>query len=61
MIGQARDEYTKVGGAAKVRLFDTVVRVGDVFPVTPVVAAGDSRLLRKVPWSDGGKTPVSMA
>ncbi|MFW3897462.1 OprD family porin [Pseudomonas bharatica] len=43
--GQARDEYTKVGGAAKVRLFDTVVRVGDVFPVTPVVAAGDSRLL----------------
>ncbi|MFV3406417.1 MULTISPECIES: OprD family porin [Pseudomonas] len=43
--GQARDEYSKVGGAAKVRLFDTVVRVGDVFPATPVVAAGDSRLL----------------
>lgn len=43
--GQARDEYTKLGGAAKVRLFDTVVRVGDVFPVNPVVAAGDSRLL----------------
>lgn len=43
--GQARDEYTKVGGAAKVRLFDTVLKVGDVFPVNPVVAAGDSRLL----------------
>ena len=43
--GEARDEYTKVGGAAKVRAFDTVVKVGDVFPATPVVAAGDSRLL----------------
>lgn len=43
--GQARDEYTKLGGAAKVRLFDTVARLGDVFPVNPVVAAGDSRLL----------------
>ncbi|MDR0209506.1 MAG: OprD family porin [Pseudomonas putida] len=43
--GQARDEYTKLGGAAKVRLFDTVARVGDVFPANPVVAAGDSRLL----------------
>ncbi|WBM34952.1 MULTISPECIES: OprD family porin [Pseudomonas] len=43
--GQARDEYTKVGGAAKVRLFDTVLKVGDLFPVNPVVAAGDSRLL----------------
>ncbi|MCG8292053.1 MULTISPECIES: OprD family porin [Pseudomonas] len=43
--GQARDEYSKVGGAAKLRLFDTVLRVGDVFPVNPVVAAGDSRLL----------------
>jgi len=43
--GEARDEYTKVGGAAKFRLFDTVVKVGDVFPATPVVASGDSRLL----------------
>ena len=43
--GEARDEYTKVGGAAKIRAFDTVVKVGDVFPSTPVVAAGDSRLL----------------
>lgn len=43
--GQARDEYSKLGGAAKVRMFDTVLRVGDVFPANPVVAAGDSRLL----------------
>ena len=43
--GEARDEYTKVGGAAKVRAFDTVVKVGDVFPANPVVASGDSRLL----------------
>ncbi|MEG1624702.1 OprD family porin [Pseudomonas sp.] len=43
--GEARDEYTKIGGAAKVRLLDTVVKVGDVFPANPVVAAGDSRLL----------------
>jgi hypothetical protein len=43
--GQARDEYTKIGGAAKVRAFDTEVKVGDVFPSVPVVAAGDSRLL----------------
>src|SRR3546814_20244567 len=44
-VGQARDEYTKIGGAAKIRAFDTVVKVGDVFPSNPVVAAGDSRLL----------------
>ncbi|MBC2688600.1 OprD family porin [Pseudomonas kielensis] len=43
--GEARDEYSKLGGAAKIRAFDTVVKVGDVFPATPVVAAGDSRLL----------------
>ncbi|WP_408004429.1 OprD family porin [Pseudomonas arcuscaelestis] len=43
--GEARDEYTKIGGAAKVRLLDTVVKVGDVFPANSVVAAGDSRLL----------------
>jgi hypothetical protein len=43
--GEARDEYSKAGGAVKVRALDTVVKVGDVFPATPVVAAGDSRLL----------------
>ncbi|GAC1031668.1 OprD family porin [Pseudomonas sp. No.21] len=43
--GEARDEYTKVGGALKAQAFDTVVKVGDVFPTTPVVHYGDSRLL----------------
>src|SRR3546814_10976385 len=43
--GEASDDYTKVGGAAKIRAFNTVVKVGDVFPSNPVVAAGDSRLL----------------
>ncbi|MCY1409875.1 Porin D precursor [compost metagenome] len=43
--GKARNEWSKVGGAAKLRAFDTVVRVGDVFPTTPVVHYGDSRLL----------------
>ncbi|UVJ43083.1 OprD family porin [Pseudomonas sp. LS1212] len=43
--GKAGDELSKVGGAAKLRAFDTVVRVGDVFPTTPVVHYGDSRLL----------------
>ncbi|WP_424478206.1 OprD family outer membrane porin, partial [Pseudomonas mandelii] len=54
--GEAQDEYTKVGGAAKVRAFDTVVKVGDVFPANPVVAAGDSRLL---PESFRGVTAVN--
>ena len=37
--------YSTFGGAAKVRVLDTVFKAGDVFPATPVVAAGDSRLL----------------
>ncbi|MDF0732052.1 OprD family porin [Pseudomonas entomophila] len=43
--GNARDEYTKVGGAVKARALDTVIKAGDVFPATPVVSYGDSRLL----------------
>ena len=43
--GQPEDSYSKVGGVAKARFMDTVVKVGDVFPSTPVVAYGDSRLL----------------
>ena len=39
------DGYSKLGGAAKVRLLDTVIKAGDVFPLTPVVAYGDSRVL----------------
>lgn len=43
--GRTESEYAKAGGAAKVRLFDTELRIGDVFPETPVVHYGDSRLL----------------
>lgn len=43
--GDARDEYTKLGGAVKVSAFDTVIKAGDVFPTSPVVYFGDSRLL----------------
>jgi len=39
------DTYSKVGGAAKLRMLDTVIKAGDVFPLTPVVAYGDSRVL----------------
>lgn len=39
------DGYSKVGGAAKMRLLDTVIKAGDVFPQTPVVYYGDARLL----------------
>ena len=39
------DSYGKAGGAVKMRALDTVVKVGDVFPKTPVVHYGDSRLL----------------
>jgi len=54
--GEARDEYTKLGAAAKLSAFDTVVKVGDVFPTTPVVHYGDSRLL---PESFRGVTLVN--
>jgi hypothetical protein len=43
--GQPEDDYSKVGGAVKARYMDTVIKAGDVFPVTPVVQYGDSRLL----------------
>ena len=39
------DNYSKIGVAAKMRLLDTVVKVGDFFPKTPMVHYGDSRLL----------------
>lgn len=54
--GQPEDNYSKVGGAVKARFMDTVVRVGDVFPTTPVVYYGDYRLL---PESFRGVTLVN--
>lgn len=43
--GNAKDEYSKIGGSLKARALDTQVNAGDVFPSTPVVAFGDSRVL----------------
>ncbi|MBC3255032.1 OprD family porin [Pseudomonas paralactis] len=42
---QPENSYSKLGGAAKLRVWDTVIKAGDVFPLTPVVAYGDSRVL----------------
>ncbi|AZE52874.1 Outer membrane low permeability porin, OccD4/OpdT tyrosine [Pseudomonas synxantha] len=42
---QPENSYSKLGGAAKLRVLDTVIKAGDVFPLTPVVAYGDSRVL----------------
>ena len=44
-LGQAEGNYSKLGGAVKTRFLDTEIKVGDDFPVTPVVQYGDSRLL----------------
>lgn len=54
--GEAEDNYSKVGGAVKARLFDTIIKAGDVFPMTPVVYYGDFRLL---PQSFRGVTAVN--
>jgi hypothetical protein len=43
--GETRNTYARAGGAVKARAFDTELKVGDVFPTTPVVHFGDSRLL----------------
>lgn len=42
--GRAQDDYSRAGGAVKLRWYGTVLRVGDVFPETPVVQFGNSRL-----------------
>ena len=55
-LGQAEDNYSKLGGAVKTRFMDTEIKVGDVFPVSPVVQYGDARLL---PESFRGVTVVN--
>lgn len=55
---RAEDAYSKVGAAVKARFADTVVKAGDVFPATPVVHYGDSRLL---PQSFKGVTLVNQS
>lgn len=43
--GDPTTEYSKLLGAVKLKFLDTEVKLGDVFPTTPVVHFGDSRLL----------------
>jgi len=50
------DNYSKLGRGVKTRFMDTEIKVGDVFPVSPVVQYGDARLLPDTffevsPWS----------
>ncbi|WP_339650493.1 OprD family porin [Halopseudomonas pelagia] len=54
--GRPESSYSKVGGALKARLQDTEVKIGDIFPQTPVVYYGDYRLL---PQSFRGLSLVS--
>ncbi|MDN7143331.1 OprD family porin [Pseudomonas sp. JQ170] len=42
---RAEDDYSAAGGALKLRAFDTELKAGDLFPVTPVYRYGDGRLL----------------
>lgn len=42
---RAEDDYSAGGGALKLRAFDTELKVGDLFPITPVFQRGDGRLL----------------
>ncbi|WP_434770972.1 OprD family porin [Pseudomonas entomophila] len=46
--GRAQDEYSEVGGAVKLRISDTVLKVGDQITALPVFATDDSRLLPEV-------------
>ncbi|MHC5348543.1 OprD family porin [Metapseudomonas furukawaii] len=43
--GHAEDDYSTAGAALKFRAFDTELKLGDLFPVTPVFQRGDGRLL----------------
>ncbi|WP_369987735.1 OprD family porin [Pseudomonas xanthosomatis] len=43
--GRSQDDYSKGGAAAKFRISDTVLKVGDQFTALPVFATDDSRLL----------------
>jgi imipenem/basic amino acid-specific outer membrane pore len=42
---RAEDDFSAAGGALKLRAFDTELKVGDLFPLTPVFRYGDGRLL----------------
>lgn len=42
---RAENDYSTAGGAFKARAFNTEMKVGDLFPITPVFQRGDGRLL----------------
>lgn len=42
---QADDNYSAAGAALKLRAFNTELKLGDLFPITPVFQRGDGRLL----------------
>ncbi|OAI93470.1 OprD family porin [Pseudomonas putida] len=44
----SQDDYSKGGAAAKFRISDTVLKVGDQFTALPVFATDDSRLLPEI-------------
>lgn len=46
--GRSQDDYSKGGAAAKFRISDTVLKVGDQFTALPVFATDDSRLLPEI-------------
>lgn len=46
--GRAQDEFSEGGAAVKLRISDTVLKVGDQFTAMPVLATDDSRLLPEV-------------
>ncbi|PSS48200.1 OprD family porin [Pseudomonas sp. BBP2017] len=46
--GRSQDDYSKGGGAVKLRISDTVLKVGDQFTALPVFATDDSRLLPEI-------------
>jgi len=43
--GRAPDDYGLIGGAAKVRVSKSILKVGDLIPKLPTVLPSDSRLL----------------
>ncbi|WP_299834962.1 OprD family porin [Pseudomonas sp.] len=45
LYGDAPDSFSSAGGALKMRAFDTVLKVGDLFLNNPVIAGGATRLL----------------
>ncbi|MDD2061024.1 OprD family porin [Pseudomonas sp. GD03860] len=46
--GRSQDDYSEGGGAVKLRISDTVLKVGNQFTALPVLATDDSRLLPEV-------------